>query len=123
MEYGFLGERESEKQMTLVLVIRERRRKMTWAMLAPRKGTEFLWIAKRAAMFIGKLGHNRVTLKCDNEPAIEALARGIGQARQEGSQSVSERTAGGRGPTQRNRSGVHPSTQDAHKGPQSNVFT
>ena len=44
MDYGFLGERESEEQ---VLVSRERRHKMTRAVLVPRKGTEFLWIAKR----------------------------------------------------------------------------
>ena len=35
---------------------------MTWAMLVPRKGTEFSSIAKRAARFIDQLGHNRVTL-------------------------------------------------------------
>ena len=63
---------------------------MTWAMLVPRKGTEFLWVAKRAAKFIDLLGHNTVTLRCDNEPAIEALAREVGQARQEGSQTVPE---------------------------------
>ena len=85
MDYGFLGERESEGQVSPVLVIRERRHKMT------RKGTEFTWIGKRAARFIDQLGHNRVTLRCDNEPAIEALAREIGQARQEGSQTVPER--------------------------------
>ena len=39
MDYGFLGERESEEQVSLVLVIRERRHKMTWGMLVPRKGT------------------------------------------------------------------------------------
>ena len=44
-----------------------------------------------AARFIDQLGHNRVTLRCDNEPAIEALAREIGQSRQEGSQTVPER--------------------------------
>ena len=35
---------------------------MTWAMLVPRKGTEFSSIAKRAARFVDQLGHNRVTL-------------------------------------------------------------
>ena len=74
-----------------VLVIREWRHKMTWAMLAPGKGTEFPWIAERAAKFIDQRGHNRVTLRCDNEPAIEALAREIVQARQEGSQTVPQR--------------------------------
>ena len=33
MDYGFLGESESEEQVSPVLVIRERRHKMTWAML------------------------------------------------------------------------------------------
>ena len=64
---------------------------MTWAMLVPRRGTEFSWVAKKAAKFIDQLGHNRVTLRCDNEPAIEALAKEIAQARQEGSQTVLER--------------------------------
>ena len=81
MDYGFLGERDSEEQTSPVLVIRERRHKMTWAMLVPRKGTEFTWIAKRAAKFIDQLGHNSVTLRCDNEPAIEAPAREVALAR------------------------------------------
>ena len=95
MDYGFLGERESEDRVSPVLVIRERRHKMTWAMLAPRKGTEFPWIARKAAKFIDQLGHNRVPLRCGNEPAIEALAREIAQARQEGSQTVPERPPAG----------------------------
>ena len=64
---------------------------MTWAMLVPRKGDEFRWISKRAAKFINQLGHNRVTLRYDNEPSIEAWAKDIAQARQEGSQLVPER--------------------------------
>ena len=50
--YGFLGEKESEEQVTLMLVIRERRHNMTWAMLVPRRGTEFPSIAKRSSKFI-----------------------------------------------------------------------
>ena len=77
MDYGFFGEK---------LVIRERRHTMTRAMLVPRKGTAFPWIARRAAKFIDQLEHNRVQkLRCDNEPAIEPLAEEIAQARQEGS--------------------------------------
>ena len=49
------------------------------------------WIAKRAARFIDQLGHNTVTLRCDNEPATEAVAREIAQARQKGSQTAPER--------------------------------
>ena len=91
MDCGFLGEKESKDRVSLVLVIREWRHKMTWTMVVPRKGTEFPWIARRAAKFIDQLGHKRVTLRCDNEPAIEALAREMAQARQEGSQTVPER--------------------------------
>ena len=36
MDNGSLGDKESEEQGTLMLVIRERRHKMTWAMLVPR---------------------------------------------------------------------------------------
>ena len=48
---------------------------MTWAMLVPRRRTNFPWIEKRAAKFIDPLGQNSVTLRCDKEPAIEALER------------------------------------------------
>ena len=64
LEYGFLREKESEEQFTPMLVMRERRHKVTWAMLVPKKGTEFPWIAKSAAKFLDHLGHNRVTLRC-----------------------------------------------------------
>ena len=83
--------KNSEEQVILVLVNRERRLKMTWAMLVPRKGTEFSWIAWRGAKFIDQLVHNRVTLRCDNEPVIEALAREIAQA----CQTVLERSTVG----------------------------
>ena len=46
---------------------------------------------KQSSEVHDQLGHNRVTLRCDNEPAIEALAREIAQARQEESQTVPER--------------------------------
>ena len=74
-------------QVKPMLVIREKRHIMTWVMLLPRRGTEFPRIAKRAAKFVDWLGHNRVTLRCDNEPAIEAVAKETAQARQEGSQT------------------------------------
>ena len=88
MDYGFLGEKESEDRVSPVLVIQERRHKMTWAMLVPRKGTEFPWIAKRAAKFIDQLGHNRVTLK--------ALATEIAQARPKRESDGAKETASGR---------------------------
>ena len=38
---GFLERRESVDRVSPVLIIWERRHKMTWAMLVPRKGKEF----------------------------------------------------------------------------------
>ena len=38
MDYGFLGERNSQDRVSPVLVIRDRRHKMTWRMPVPRKG-------------------------------------------------------------------------------------
>ena len=64
---------------------------MTWAMLVPKKGTELPWRATRAGKFIDQLGHNRVPLRCDRELEVEALARELTQARQEGCQTVPER--------------------------------
>ena len=43
---------------------------MTWAMVVPRKGTEYPWVAKRAAKFIYQLGHNRVALRCDKDQRL-----------------------------------------------------
>ena len=48
MDYGFLGEKEAEEQVSPVLVIRERRLKVTWVMLVLRKGTESHRIAKES---------------------------------------------------------------------------
>ena len=81
MDCGFVGEGIGRAGVST------KRRGQCWF----REGTEFPWIAKRAARFMDQLGHNRVTLRCDNEPAIKALAREIGQARPKGSQTVPER--------------------------------
>ena len=84
------------KNRSLLCWFRERRHEITWTMLVPRIGTEFAWIAKRVAKFIDQLGHNRVTFRCDNEPAIEALARELAQGRQEGSQVLKRELVGGK---------------------------
>ena len=46
---------------------------------------------KESSKIIDQLGHNTVTLRCGNEPVIEALAREIGRSHQEGSQTVLEK--------------------------------
>ena len=85
--------------MTSVLK-REKWHKMTWAMLVPRRGAEFPRIAK-ASMFIAQLGHDRVTLRCDNEPAIEAFGKGTCTSSSRRKPDCARETSG-RGPVQRN---------------------
>ena len=70
---------------------------MTWAMLVPRKGTGFQWIAKRAASFIDQLGHNRVTLRCDSEAGGWGMGEGNRKSSPRGSQTVPERPPVGEG--------------------------
>ena len=60
--------KESDEQVTLVLVIRERRHKNDVGDVgAEKKETEFHWIARRPAKFIDQLVHDRVTLRCDSK--------------------------------------------------------
>ena len=70
---------------------------MTWAMLVPRRGTAFPWIAKRAARFIDHLGHNRDTLRCDNDPAVGKGNRASTPSRKP---DCSREAASGRKPVQ-----------------------
>ena len=59
-------------------------------MAVPGKGNAASWIAKRVADWLDWLGSQTVTLKCDNEPAILALAQEIRRLRREGSITVFE---------------------------------
>ena len=66
--------------------------------LAVRERTP--WIAKRAAKFIDQLGHNRVTLRCDDEPAIEALVGEIHKLVKREARPSQRETTSGRKPVQ-----------------------
>ena len=58
------------------------------AMAVPAKGNAAAWIAKRLADWLDWLGSQTVTLKCDNEPAILALAQKIRRLRREDSITI-----------------------------------
>ena len=58
---------------------------LTLAMAVPGKGDAAPWIAKRVADWLDSCGSQTVTLKCDNEAAILALAQEIRRLRREGS--------------------------------------
>ena len=63
---------------------------LTLAMAVPGKGNAAPWIAKRVADWLDWLGSQTDTLKCDNEPAILALAQEIRRLRREGSITIFE---------------------------------
>ena len=48
------------------------------------------WIAKRVADWLDSLGSQTATMKCDNEPAILALAHEIRRLRREDSITIFE---------------------------------
>ena len=47
LDHDFHNDKGSDDEASPMFVIRERRHKMTWAMLVPRKGTEISWVAKK----------------------------------------------------------------------------
>ena len=59
-------------------------------MAIPGKGNATLWIAKRVADWLDDFGSQTVTLKCDKEPAIPALAQEIRRLRREDSITIFE---------------------------------
>ena len=63
---------------------------LTLAMAVPGKGNAAPWIAKRVANWLDWMGSQTVTLKCDNKPAILALAKEIRRLRRECSITIFE---------------------------------
>ena len=63
---------------------------LTLAMAVPGKGNAAPWIVKRVVDWLDWMGRQTVTLKCDNEPAILALAEEIRRLRRECSITIFE---------------------------------
>ena len=59
-------------------------------MAVPGKGNAAPWIAKRVADWLDSMGSQTATLKCDNEPAILALAQEIRRLRVQSSITIRE---------------------------------
>jgi hypothetical protein len=84
MDYCFPGEDGSDKSVTM-LVVRERLTRMTMCTATPTKTTgEF--IAKRVVAFLREIGgdHVDITVKSDQEPAMNSLIREVGRHRAAG---------------------------------------
>ena len=78
-----------------ILIGAEAKYGLTLAMAVPENCNAAPWIAKRVAAWLAWLGSQTVTLKCDNEPAILALAQEIRRLRREDSITIFERTEEG----------------------------
>ena len=60
MDYGFSSEKGSEEQVAPMVVISDRRHKMTRTMLVPREESKFQRTAMRAAKFIDQPEHTKM---------------------------------------------------------------
>ena len=84
LDFMFRGEETGGKTLTIV-VARERSSKAVMASVAPKKSSgEF--IARRVVAFMKELGCDKgqVTVKSDNEPAIQAVVEKFGSVRAAG---------------------------------------
>lgn len=95
LDYAFPKAAEEDGQMGTILVQRARPLGMTMAMVVPAKGAAHTWVQRRCAQWIDSLGHTKVVMKCDNEPAIVALARDIRANRAEGMETAIEHSPTG----------------------------
>ena len=91
IDYGFLKANNpddpEDQGSNPILTGAEAKYGLTLAMAVPGKGNAAPWIAKRVADW---LGSQTVTLKCDDEPAILALAQEIRRLRRESSITIFE---------------------------------
>ena len=80
-DYGFLG---AEGEDTIaVLVARDRRTKMIFAHVVPKKGFTHEHGAEEMMKDISKLGYHEVILKCDGEPALKSVQEEVRRKRTE----------------------------------------
>ena len=84
--------RQKKEQVCLTLVIRDKTAQDNMGDAFRDQGRN-AWIARRAATVIDELTYGKGTRKCDNELAIEELARDIAGTRHDGGQPVQERAA------------------------------
>ena len=94
IDYGFLKanifDDLADQGSNPILTGAEVKYALTLAMAVPGKGNAAPWIAKRVADWLDWLGSQTVTLNCDKEPAILALAQEIRRLRRDGNITIFE---------------------------------
>ena len=81
-DYCFLGA-EGEEETTAIQVAKDRRTRMIFAHMVPRKGLTHMHGAIEMVKDIEKLGYKEVILKSDNEPALRSVQEEVKKRRVE----------------------------------------
>ena len=78
VDYMFMADRQvkEEERGMPILVLKDRRSKLTWARVVPAKGVN-AYAIKQTAKMITLLGYTKIIFKSDGEPAIKALKEAI----------------------------------------------
>ena len=76
MDFFFIGEGVGNPTVPAVS-LKDSKSKALFAHVIPGRGIEYDWPAKQLSANIKGLGYRRVVLRCDNEPAIVAMAEAV----------------------------------------------
>ena len=83
IDYGFFG-RDGEQpeelvtgQKAPVLIVKDRQSKAVFSHPVPSKGTEHPYATKVLMQDLDELGYKRITLKCDQEHALNAVVKAV----------------------------------------------
>ena len=79
-DYCFMGAR-GEEETQAILVIKDRRTRMYFSHVVPRKGLASEHSAKVLLEDLKKLGYGAILLKCDGEPALKAVQEEVSRQR------------------------------------------
>ena len=82
-DYGFLGAKGDEETIA-VQIAKDRRTRMLFAHVVPRKGFAHEHGAAEMIKDIEKLGYTDVILKCDGEPALKSIQEVVRNRRENG---------------------------------------
>ena len=95
MDYCFMGGRDDPKTRC-ILVAKDRESRMIMSSVAPVKGTRDDFVAKRVRAFIRELGleHVTLTLKGDQEPAIQDVMNEVARIRKPAATLIEEAPVG-----------------------------
>ena len=95
MDYCFMGGRDDKKTRS-ILIAKDKESRMIMSSVVPVKGTRDDFVAKRVRAFIRELGfeHVTITLRGDQEPAIQDLMNEVARIRRPAATLIEEAPVG-----------------------------